>query len=137
MKKQLTQNTESLGILGFYCLLLILILSLVGCGSEQEYVDYVEILSRVQEGDDRQQVIEKLSDSWLHVECPFSDDAVEDIFFYGPRNRESVNLVMISILSESQEGNLEVTRTGTYESYFLDAPDFGKDCQPSIHSAFD
>jgi len=137
MKKQLAQNRENLGILSFYCLLLIIILSLVGCGSEQEFVDYVEILSRVQEGDDRQQAIEKLSDAWYHTECPFSDGAVEDIFFYGPRDRESVNLIMIGILSEPQGDTLKVTRTGTYESYFLDAPDFGEYCQPPVQNAFD
>ncbi len=117
--------------------MLILPLITSGCINNEEYVDYVEILSRVQEGASRQQVLEKLSDAWFHARCPFSDGAVEDIFFYGPRNRESVNLIMIGVLSEPKGDDLIVTEAGTYESYFLDAPDFGEHCLPSPQNAFD
>lgn len=114
-----------------------LVLIISGCTVKREHVDYVEILSRIEVGDERQEAINKLSDAWLHAECPFDNGAIEDIFFYGPRERDSVDLIMISILSEPKESIYRVTRTGTYESYFLDAPDFGQGCQPPVQDIFD
>jgi hypothetical protein len=66
-------------------------------------------------------------DAWYHSECRCGD-VVEDVFFYGPKHPDKVTIV--AVLSEQQDGQLEVYLVGTCESYFLDAPDFGEFCKP-------
>lgn len=116
-------------------LLLVVMLVITSCVSEEEPVDYVEILSRIHEGDERQQVLQVLSDAWYHSECRLLDGAVEDIFLYGSKERDSVTI--ISVLSEPHGEQLIVKQTGIYESYFLDAPDFGQYCEPPVQNAFE
>ena len=119
-----------------YCtLLLVPILVITACASEEEPVDSVEILARIHVGDRRQHALQALSDAWHHSECKLLDGAVEDIFLYGPKKRDSVTI--IGVLSEPQGEQLIVKQTGTYESYFLDAPDFGQYCEPPVHNAFE
>lgn len=105
------------------------------CVSREEPVDYEAILSRVQEGDERQQALNALSDAWYHSECKFLDGAVEDMFFYGPKNRDKVTIVSVS--SEPSGGQLIVYHVGTYEGYFLDNPSFGALCEPPLQNAFE
>jgi hypothetical protein len=109
-------------------------LLIAGCMSNEEPVDYEAILSRVHEGDERQQALPALSDAWYHSECRYGD-IVEDMFFYGPKHPDKVTIV--SVLSEPHDGQFRVYLVGTYESYFLDNPSFGEFCEPPLHQAFE
>jgi hypothetical protein len=88
-----------------FCCILLLVsgVAIVGCGAEEEPVDYVEILSRVHEGDERELALQALSDAWYHSECKFLNGAVEDLFLYGPKERDGVTI--ISILSRRTESD--------------------------------
>lgn len=131
-RKKIQRNIR----LGSYCMLLLgFVLTLTGCMAGEEPVDYVEILSRIDEGDARQQALLALSDAWYHSECRFLDGAIEDLFLYGPKKRDRV--MIIGILSVTRGDQLIVERKGTYESYFLDAPDFGELCEPPVQKAFE
>jgi hypothetical protein len=117
------------------CVLLVLLgLFIAGCIPTEEPVDYEKILSRVREGDKRQQALRALSDAWYHSECRYGD-VVEDMFFYGPKHPDKVTIV--TVLSEPQDEQLQVYLIGTYESYFLDSPGFGEFCEPPLHEAFE
>lgn len=119
-----------------FCMWLVLSgLLIAGCMPNEEPVDYEKILSRVHEGDERQQALRALSDAWFHSECGFLDGRVEDIFFYGPKHPDKVTIV--TVLSEPQDEQLKVYLVGTYESYFLDSPGFGEFCEPPLHEAFE
>jgi hypothetical protein len=110
-------------------------LLLLGCTSREEPVDYVEILSRIHVGEGREQALQALSDAWYHSECRLLYGDIEDILLYGPRVRDKVTI--ISIYSKSRGERLVVDHTGTYENYFLDAPDFGQFCEPPVQNAFE
>jgi hypothetical protein len=133
---RLDKKVEKSARLGLRCILLLVsVLLVAGCMAEEEPVDYVEILSRIHEGDEREQALQALSDAWYHSECRFLDGAVEDLFLYGPKERDSVTI--IGILSEPHGERLIVKQAGTYEGYFLDAPDFGRFCEPPVQNAFE
>lgn len=122
--------------LGLFCACLLLCgLVISACATREEPVDYKAILSRVHEGDERQQALQALSDAWYHSECTLLYGHVEDTFLYGPRDRDRVTI--IGVYSKPQGGKLVVDHTGVYENYFLDDPDFGEHCRPPLQKAFE
>lgn len=136
MIRLLNRQQDAFARLSFYCVwLLAFALLITGCTAEKDRVDYMAILSRVHEGDDRQRALQMLSDAWYHSECILNAGVIEDIFLFGPKNRDKVTI--ISILSEPRGDRLIVYQTGTFENYFLDSPDFGKFCRPPVREAFD
>ncbi len=135
MKKHEDRSVRFATPFAFFLWLILSGLVIAGCMPNEEPVDYEQILSRVHEGDERQQALRALSDAWFHSECRFLDGRVEDIFFYGPKHPDKVTIV--TVLSEPQDGQLKVYLVGTYESYFLDSPDFGEFCEPPLHEAFE
>jgi len=130
------EREHKLAVRLILCIWLFLSALLVsGCVSREEPVDYEALLSRVQEGDERQQALNALSDAWYHSECKFLDGTVEDMFFYGPKDRDKVTIVSVS--SEPSGGQLIVYQVGTYEGYFLNNPSFGTLCHPPLQNAFE
>lgn len=129
-----------------WVLLLGYLLLLCGCGVPEEPVDYKNILSRVHAGDRREQVLRALSDAWYHSECSLFYGGVEDIFLYGPKERDSVTIISVLFRCQGetrisarkcQRERLVVVQAGIYENYFLDRPDFGEYCQPPVQKAFE
>jgi hypothetical protein len=106
-----------------------------GCVPDEEPVDYEAILSRVHEGDERQQMLQALSDAWYHSECRYPDGAVDDMFLYGPKDRDKVTIIIIR--SKPEGAQLFVDQVGSLESYFLNDPDFGGECEPPLQEAFE
>ena len=95
---------------------------------------YLEIArSRVQIGDNRDQAVDALSDAWFHTECRYPNGVIIDLFFYGPQDRDKVEV--ISVKSEETENNdSQVVFVGQVESYMLHLYD---ECVPSPSEAFD
>ena len=115
--------------------LLMVALLLAGCASHNEYVDTTAILARVRPGDDREQALLAFSDAWYHSTCNYLSGAVDDVFLYGPRNREKVTLIITwSALSQDR---LVVESSGSLEGYFLNAPRMWETCDPPLLQAFE
>lgn len=115
--------------------LLVVALLLGGCEAHNEYVDTTAILARVRPGDDREQALLAFSDAWYHSTCNYLSGAVDDVFLYGPRNREKVTLIIIwSALSQDR---LVVKSSGSLEGYFLNAPRMWETCDPPLLQAFE
>jgi len=135
MKRYDKREQKNIGLALCCVLLLVSALTIVGCARDEEQFDYVEILSRICEGDEREEALEALSDAWYHSECRLLYGDVEDIFLYGPKERAKVTV--ISIYSKPRGEGLVVDHTGIYENYFLDASDFGEHCEPPVQKAFE
>lgn len=73
--------------------------------------------SRVRIGDERDEAVQALSDAWYHADCRYSDGSGEDLFFYGPRNRDEVNVVLIH--SKVVDRKAIVDFIGGVENYML------------------
>ncbi len=114
--------------------LLVVVLLLAGCASRNEYVDTTAILARVRPGDDREQVFLALSDAWFHSRCNLITK-VDDVFLYGPRNREKVTLIIIR--SAPSQDRLVVESSGSLEGYALNAPIMWETCDPPLLQAFE
>lgn len=88
--------------------------------------------SHVQIGSRRDEAVQILSDAWFHSECrhpstEFTDEWIEDLFFYGPRDRDRV--VIVVVRSETVvNGELEVVLVGSVEGYMLHLYD---QCEPN------
>ena len=68
----------------------------------ERYLASVE--ERIAIGDDRSDVIPRLSDAWYHGTCWLGDDWVAvDTFLYDPRNQRATVIYVYSIESESGE----------------------------------
>ncbi len=114
--------------------LLVVALLLAGCASHNEYVDTTAILARIHPGDDREQVILALSDAWFHSRCDLITK-VDDVFLYGPRNREKVTLIIIR--SAPSGDRLVVESAGSLEGYVLTDPGWSEICEPPLLQAFE
>ena len=104
-----------------------------------DYEDYITTArSRVQIGDEREQALSKLTDAWFHSVCPLSSGAVDDLFFYGPKDRTAVTVVVVT--SKPSDGHLTVAFVGHMDSDLLPI-DYEEDrswkCDPSLLSAFE
>lgn len=115
--------------------LLLVALLAAACVTVREPVDDAEILDRVNEGDEREQALQALSDAWYHSECRSPGGMVQDIFLYGGKRPDTVTV--IGIFSESTGGRQIVQLTGTYDNYFLDIPDYFEQCVPPVMDAFE
>ena len=94
---------------------------------------YVEMArSRVQAGDDREIAIGEI-DAWYWSECRTpGSELVEDLFFYGPKDRNSARIVVLS--SERSGDNREyVFFIGRLENYMLHLFEY---CEPPPSLAF-
>jgi hypothetical protein len=101
--------------------------------------DYVTTArSRVQTGDEREQALSELADAWFHSVCPMSSGAVDDLFFYGPKDRTNVTVVVVT--SKPSGGHLAVTFVGHMDSDQLPRnheENKSWHCEPSLLSAFE
>lgn len=89
--------------------------------------------SRIQIGDTRNEAVQALSDAWFHAECTYAGiTEVDDLFLYGPRDRDRVKMVIVS--SDVMSGALRVVSVGGFESYMLPQYDH---CVPSPLQAFE
>lgn len=89
--------------------------------------------ARVQIGDTRAEAIQALSDAWFHAECAYPTiTEIDDLFLYGPRNRDRVKIVIVS--SDVMSGTLRVVSVGGFEGYMLSQYDH---CVPSPLQAFE
>ena len=117
-------------------LLLSLHLLIAGCARAEDHVNYLEILSRVRTGDERQHALQELSDAWFQAQYVFSSGEIEDVFPYGPREPEEVTV--IGIRSVPRDGHLVVERVGTYDDYkFLLVAFDGLVFQPPLPETFE
>jgi hypothetical protein len=104
------------------------------------FVDYYSIAaSRIEEGDNREQVIQALSDAWFHCayESPYVREDqtrfVQDNFFYGPQDFDRAIVVIVESHMNSQ-GDAIVSQVGSFESYTWCVtlnclpPQFQKEC---------
>lgn len=91
--------------------------------------NYMEIAqSRVKIGIKRGEMIQALSDAWYHGICYYSDSTADDLFLYGPRNRDRVTV--IEVRSISKNGELMVDFVGGFENYIYFESGFGRDYYP-------
>ena len=111
---------------------LVLALLLMSCVAQRERVDYLEILSRVNIGDAREEAIEAFSDAWYHSECVFLSGRVEDMFFYGPRELDQVTIIAVG--SWPEDSGLVVKASGTLDPEFLYG--FATLCDPPLLDPF-
>ncbi len=89
--------------------------------------------SRVQIGDTRDEAAQALSDAWFHAECTYPNiTEIDDLFLYGPRNRDQVKIVIVS--SDVMSGTLRVVSVGGFEGYMLPQYDH---CVPSPLQVFE
>ncbi len=115
--------------------LLVSALLLAGCASHDEYVDTTAILARVHKGDDHQQALLAFSDAWYHSTCNLRSGTVEDIFLYGPKNRDRVTLIYVRSVPSGDR--LVVEFAGVIESYYVDYPGWSEICEPPLPQAFE
>lgn len=114
--------------------LLVVALLLSSCASRDEYVDVTAILARIHQGDDREQIFLAFSDAWFHSRCNLRSK-VDDVFLYGPRNREKV--ILIIIRSVPYGDRLVVESAGSLEGYALNNPSWSEICEPPLLQAFE
>jgi hypothetical protein len=65
-------------------------------------------------GDERQEAIKALSDSWYHSECAYPSGSFDDLFFYGPKEFDKVRIVVVN--SRLESGRTTVHFVGLIES---------------------
>lgn len=88
--------------------------------------------SRVQIGDERNSAIETLSDAWFHTECKRAGSTVvQDLFFYGPHDRDQVKIVLVE--SKMIDNETSVVFVGLVENYMLHLYDY---CTPPLPQVF-
>lgn len=89
--------------------------------------------SRVSIGESREDMLIVLSDAWFHSECKLTEsDIIEDLFFYGPREVDEVQVIIIRSTNENSGPSI-VNFIGTVENYMLHLYDY---CTPSPMEAF-
>lgn len=81
--------------------------------------------SRIKLGDERTIAIEKLPEAWFHRYCSSGANNAIDIFFFGSRRQQHVEVVVITY--EIQDGKALVKYLGSLENYMLVAY---SDCIP-------
>ncbi len=88
--------------------------------------------SRVHSGDSRESALLALSDAWFHAECmTVYTDSIEDLFFYGSKNPDKVQVIIIT--SQKNGEGATVSSVNTIENYMLHLYDH---CTPLPTSAF-
>jgi hypothetical protein len=115
--------------------LLAVALLLASCATPDEYVDPTAILNRVRQGEDREQALLALSDAWYHSTCNYLDGSVDDVFLYGPRNREWVTVIRVRSVPSGDQ--LVVELAVPIESYYVDDPNWSTICDPPLPEAFE
>ena len=115
--------------------LLAVALLLAGCATPDEYVDPTAILARVRQGEDREQALLAFSDAWYHSTCNYLGGSVDDVFLYGPRNREWVTVIRLRSVPSGDQ--LVVELAVPIESYYVDDPNWSAICEPPLPEAFE
>ena len=112
------------------------VLVLANCVSDSNKPDIQAVLNRVRLGVPREEVIASLSDAWFHSSCNMEPiNRVDDVFMYGPKDRERVTLVVVR--SAPSERGLVVESSGSMEGYFLNASILWETCNPPLLQAFE
>jgi len=75
------------------------------------------IESRIPPGTERSKVTESLSDAWYHADCTSEDGLGYDLFLYGSRTREAVEV--ITVRYELVDNEMKVEHVGLLEEYLL------------------
>lgn len=100
-------------------------------GQGEALVDVV--LARVEVGDSRAEVLQKLSDAWFHSTCTYDDStAVSDLFFYRDPDRGEVEIVLVQF--QEVYGRVSVISAGRLENYMLHLYDH---CTPPLPKGVD
>lgn len=73
--------------------------------------------TRIKIGDSRQTALTAFTDAWYHGDCTFSDGSGYDLFLYGAKDVETVQVVVIR--SSIEQGTAKVTYIGSDENYRL------------------
>jgi hypothetical protein len=122
--------TRKRRILLYVCLLLVAVGGILVSDSASDLLSeaelalrdwYVIAASRIEVGDKRGVVIEKLSDAWYHCADDHSQASVvtlrgyTDLFFFGPEDFDRATVVIVS--SEIIEGEAVVSSIGSFENY--------------------
>jgi len=73
-------------------------------------------------GAGRQEALETFSDAWFHADCTWANGDGDDLFFYGQKSRDNVQILLV------RSDKSKVTFIGMEENYRLE---IYKHCVPN------